>query len=210
MPGKTVWVRDPDRADDEVFVKGTVVSETSEAITVTFDAGQDTECTRAWPLSAILSCSGSDQPVKDHCNLDVLNPATVVENTRARYLADDIYTYISQLLIAVNPFKAIDGLYTEQTKERYHGCNWAQQPPHVYATAEMSYQAMIMHKQSQVSQRTSLPNANRTDYGPFPKGGMGHAVRHPQCLLSHLAPMLGSRFSYPVSRAPARRRRTSS
>ena len=148
--GKAVWVRDPDRAHDEVFIKGTVVSEAGDMVTVTFDAGLESESTRAWPLSAILACSSSEEAVKDHCNLDVLNPATVVENTRRRYLADGIYTYISQLLIAVNPFKVVDGLYSEEAKERYRGCNWTQEPPHVYAIAEMSYQAMMHHKQSQV------------------------------------------------------------
>ena len=58
--------------------------------------------------------------------------------------------YISQLLIAVNPFKFIDGLYDEKRKETYRGCNWATEEPHVYAIAEMSYQSMTQQNQSQV------------------------------------------------------------
>ena len=61
----------------------------------------------------------TEEHVKDHCNLDVLNAATLVENTRARFVNDKIYTYISQLLIAVNPFKMIDGLYSDAQKEVY-------------------------------------------------------------------------------------------
>ena len=51
-----------------------------------------------------MDCTMTEEPTKDHCNLDVLNSATLVENTRARFQNDEIYTYISQLLIAVNPF----------------------------------------------------------------------------------------------------------
>ena len=57
-------------------------------------------------------------------------------------------SYISQLLIAVNPFKYIDGLYDSKRKEVYKACNWAQEEPHVYAIAEMSYQKMTLHELS--------------------------------------------------------------
>ena len=66
--------------------------------------------------------------------------------------------YISQLLIAVNPFKQIDGLYDEARKEVYRGCNWAQVEPHVYAIAEMSFQSMTMHNQSQVRRSSPITN----------------------------------------------------
>ena len=94
-------------------------------------------------------CTTTEENVKDHCNLDVLNAATLVENTRDRFVKDKIYTYISQLLIAVNPFKLIDGLYSDEQKELYKGANWAQLEPHVYAIAEMSFQYMTIHNQSQ-------------------------------------------------------------
>ena len=48
--------------------------------------------------------------MKDHCNLEVLNSATLVENTRVRFKSDIIYTYVSEILIAVNPFKFIEGM----------------------------------------------------------------------------------------------------
>ena len=101
--------------------------------------------------------------VKDHCNLDVLNSATLVENTRQRFVENHIYTYISQLLIAVNPFKVIDGLYDERRKEMYKGCNWTQLDPHVYAIAEMSYQYMTLHNQSQSLLVSGESGAGKTE-----------------------------------------------
>jgi myosin heavy subunit len=39
--------------------------------------------------------------------LDELNHATVLRNLYTRYLKDEIYTYVGETLLAVNPFKLI-------------------------------------------------------------------------------------------------------
>ena len=49
--------------------------------------------------------------VPDHCQLTSLNAPTLLENTRLRFAADQIYTYVGDILVAVNPFKRIAGLY---------------------------------------------------------------------------------------------------
>ena len=105
----------------------------------------------------------NDEDKKDHCNLDVLNSATLVENARARFQKDKIYTYISQLLLAINPFKYIEVLYSEQAKEVYRGANWTQLEPHTYAIAEMSFQSMTIHNQSQSLLVSGESGAGKTE-----------------------------------------------
>ena len=39
--------------------------------------------------------------------LDELNHASVLRNLYTRYLKDEIYTYVGETLLAVNPFKLI-------------------------------------------------------------------------------------------------------
>ena len=119
-------------------------------------------CARAL-LPRRPQCNSTDDTVKDHCNLEVLNAATLVENTRRRFLDDKIYTYISQLLIAVNPFKRIPGVYDDSVKEVYKGANWSQLDPHVFAIAEMSYQSMVMHNQSQSLLVSGESGAGKTE-----------------------------------------------
>jgi myosin heavy subunit len=46
---------------------------------------------------------GADVP--DHCQLVHLSPPTLLENTRVRFENDKIYTYVGDILVAVNPFK---------------------------------------------------------------------------------------------------------
>ena len=105
----------------------------------------------------------TEENVKDHCNLDVLNSATLVQNTRARFKEDVIYTYISEILIAVNPFKYIDGLYTEEKKSKYKGVNWTTLEPHVYAAAEMAFKHMELQSQSQSLLVSGESGAGKTE-----------------------------------------------
>ena len=42
-----------------------------------------------------------------------------------RFLKDKIYTYISEILVAVNPFKVFPEVYNEEAKARYKGTNWS-------------------------------------------------------------------------------------
>jgi len=46
-----------------------------------------------------------DREYPDLCQLPDLNEQTLLENLRARFLANHIYTYVGSILIAVNPFK---------------------------------------------------------------------------------------------------------
>ena len=101
--------------------------------------------------------------MKDHCNLEVLNAATLVENTKQRFAVDRIYTYISEILIAVNPFKFIDGLYTDEKKAEYKGINWTSLEPHVYAAAEMAFKHMELQSQSQSLLVSGESGAGKTE-----------------------------------------------
>ena len=52
---------------------------------------------------------GIDQ--SDHTALLHLSDATLLHNTRMRYLRDEIYTYVGPILVSVNPFKCMRQLH---------------------------------------------------------------------------------------------------
>ncbi|KXJ78953.1 hypothetical protein RP20_CCG002831 [Aedes albopictus] len=72
----------------------------------------------------------------DNCELMFLNEATLLDNIKNRYYKDKIYTYVANILIAVNPYKEIRDLYSKNTIKRYNGRSLGELPPHVYAIAD--------------------------------------------------------------------------
>ena len=55
----------------------------------------------------------------DMVEIDELNHATLLYNMFSRYSKDQIYTYVGPILLAVNPFKNVDQLYTSEKVESY-------------------------------------------------------------------------------------------
>ncbi|XP_053678324.1 myosin heavy chain 95F [Anopheles nili] len=85
----------------------------------------------------------------DNCELMFLNEATLLDNIRNRYYKDKIYTYVANILIAVNPYKEIPDLYSSATLKRYSGKSIGELPPHVYAIADKAIRDMRVLKMSQ-------------------------------------------------------------
>ncbi|XP_050079462.1 myosin heavy chain 95F [Anopheles maculipalpis] len=85
----------------------------------------------------------------DNCELMFLNEATLLDNIRNRYYKDKIYTYVANILIAVNPYKEIPDLYSKTTLKRYSGKSIGELPPHVYAIADKAIRDMRVLKISQ-------------------------------------------------------------
>ena len=48
-----------------------------------------------------------------------LNEPSILSNTRVRFAKDQIYTFTGRILVAVNPFKVIKGLYGEAAINRF-------------------------------------------------------------------------------------------
>ena len=44
-----------------------------------------------------------------------------LENSRLRYLEDEIYTLVGTIMIAINPFMEIDAIYGPEVMKRYAG-----------------------------------------------------------------------------------------
>ena len=53
-----------------------------------------------------------------------------------RYAKDKIYTYVANILVAVNPYKDIKDLYSGSTIKTYDGKSLGTMPPHVFAIAD--------------------------------------------------------------------------
>lgn len=65
-----------------------------------------------------------------------LNEATFLNNVALRYKRDQIYTYVANILIAVNPYFEIKGLYSKEAIKKYQGKSLGTLPPHVFAVGK--------------------------------------------------------------------------
>jgi myosin heavy subunit len=86
-------------------------------------------------------------PPSDLITLTHLHEPSVVESLHYRFLQDYIYTFTGPVLLALNPFHAVRGLYGEAVMKKH----WekaernltTELPPHVYAIADNAFRSMM-------------------------------------------------------------------
>uniref|UniRef100_A0A8C0ERV4 non-specific serine/threonine protein kinase n=1 Tax=Bubo bubo TaxID=30461 RepID=A0A8C0ERV4_BUBBB len=88
------------------------------------------------------------EEVDDLATLEVLDENTVTEQLQKGYAKDQIYTYVGDILIAVNPFRNID-IYSSQYSRLYIGAKRTANPPHIFAVADIGYQSMVTYNSDQ-------------------------------------------------------------
>ncbi|KAM9486283.1 myosin-IIIb isoform 3-T3 [Clarias gariepinus] len=81
-------------------------------------------------------------PDDDLVNLEALDEETIITHLQRRYQELQIYTYVGDILIALNPFQPLK-IYSPQFSQLYHGAKCSDNPPHIFATADAAYQGMV-------------------------------------------------------------------
>ncbi|XP_046443856.1 myosin heavy chain 95F-like isoform X1 [Daphnia pulex] len=158
MDNQKVWVPDVHRG----FILGKIVDLGSEAITVLpIEQGlKEIRC----PYDRVYPAGEDDnKDVDDNCSLMFLNEATFLNNVALRYKRDQIYTYVANILIAVNPYFEIKGLYSKDAIKKYQGKSLGTLPPHVFAVVDKAFRDMRVLKQSQSIVVSGESGAGKTE-----------------------------------------------
>ncbi|NWH75002.1 MYO6 protein, partial [Piaya cayana] len=100
-------------------------------------------------------------------SLMYLNEATLLHNIKVRYSKDRIYTYVANILIAVNPYFDIPKLYSSDTIKKYQGRSLGTLPPHVFAIADKAFRDMKVLKMSQSIIVSGESGAGKTENTKF-------------------------------------------
>ncbi|XP_068101648.1 myosin-IIIb isoform X3 [Hyperolius riggenbachi] len=98
----------------------------------------------------------------DLVNLEVLNEETIVHQLQTRFADLQIYTYVGDILIALNPFQNLS-IYSPQFSKLYHGVKRASNPPHIFATADAAYQGMVTFSKDQCIIISGESGAGKTE-----------------------------------------------
>ncbi|XFG10788.1 hypothetical protein AB1E19_014412 [Capra hircus] len=86
--------------------------------------------------------------VEDMTQLEDLQETTVLANLKTRFERNLIYTYIGSILVSVNPYQMF-GIYGPEQVQQYSGRALADNPPHLFAIANLAFAKMLDAKQNQ-------------------------------------------------------------
>ncbi|XP_076818401.1 unconventional myosin-VI-like isoform X1 [Clavelina lepadiformis] len=160
--GKIVWGPHSEHG----FVLGTITDIGHDTITVQPKASGVKPITASY--SHVFPAENDvNKESDDNCALMFLNEATLLHNLRLRYKKDKIYTYVANILIAVNPYRDIPSLYNAQQIKRYQGQSLGVLPPHCYAIADKAYRDMKVNKLSQSIIVSGESGAGKTENTKF-------------------------------------------
>ncbi|XP_068091757.1 myosin-IIIa isoform X2 [Hyperolius riggenbachi] len=108
------------------------------------------------------SMTPDQNDVDDLAILEVLEENSVTDQLQQRYNRDQIYTYVGDILVAVNPFRNLD-LYSSQHGQTYIGAKRTANPPHIFAVADIAYQSMVTYNSDQCIVISGESGAGKTE-----------------------------------------------
>ncbi|XP_055390812.1 unconventional myosin-VI isoform X3 [Bubalus kerabau] len=160
--GRPVWAPHP----TEGFQMGNIVDIGPDSLTIE-PLGQKGKTFLALINQVFPAEEDSKKDVEDNCSLMYLNEATLLHNIKVRYSKDRIYTYVANILIAVNPYFDIPKIYSSDTIKSYQGKSLGTRPPHVFAIADKAFRDMKVLKMSQSIIVSGESGAGKTENTKF-------------------------------------------
>ncbi|KAF4759053.1 hypothetical protein FOZ63_030865 [Perkinsus olseni] len=170
QPGDVAWV--PWRRHG--YRLATIVSLTSRGAHIEFkdlpadkSAGGSRKSsvggTKIVPLNQIKVYDKTIDEARGHSDVTMqthIDEANILHNMEVRYGEDLVYTYVSSVLLAVNPYKQLGG---EERMAEYWQKPPHTMPPHPYAIAEAAYRNFISTQRSQAILISGESGAGKTE-----------------------------------------------
>ncbi|KAI6182172.1 Myosin motor domain-containing protein [Aphelenchoides bicaudatus] len=157
-----VYVPDP----KDGYALGRIVDLDTKQLTVQLEAPRSGDV-KAKYEDVVPAVEDQQKDVNDNCSLMYLNEGTLLHNCRLRYARKQIYTYVANILISINPYEQLEGLYSSKTIEDYRGKSLGTLSPHIFAIADKAYREMRRSNESQSIIVSGESGAGKTECQKF-------------------------------------------
>ncbi|XP_077379220.1 unconventional myosin-IXb isoform X2 [Festucalex cinctus] len=103
----------------------------------------------------------------DLCSLPAVTEDAIVEALRCRFLKQKIYTYASNILVALNPNKFLPAYYNPKYVKLYENQPLSKLSPHIFAMADLAYRAMLNYKVDQCMVMSGESGSGKTESSSY-------------------------------------------
>ncbi|KAM9230083.1 unconventional myosin-Ia [Dugong dugon] len=100
--------------------------------------------------------------VEDLVLLEPLGQESLLKNLQIRYEKNEIYTYIGNVVISVNPYQQLP-IYGPEFIAKYRDYTFYELKPHIYALANVAYQSLKDQERDQCILITGESGAGKTE-----------------------------------------------
>lgn len=103
------------------------------------------------------------QGMPDFVMLDSVSEEAFMGNLKVRFKAKQIYTYIGEQIVAMNPFTSVAHLYGPAVMQEYRNMELYEVQPHIYGLADDTFRNLMRTKADQCVLITGESGAGKTE-----------------------------------------------
>ncbi|XP_068426009.1 unconventional myosin-IXb isoform X2 [Clinocottus analis] len=109
----------------------------------------------------------SSEDYDDLCNLQIVTQENILEALRQRFYRLKIYTYASNILIAINPNKFLPLYYNPKYVKMYEKQPLGKLSPHIFAIADVAFRSMLTRQVNQCIVLSGESGSGKTESSSY-------------------------------------------
>lgn len=162
---QTVWYETAD--EETIYKKAKIMSQNPKTQKASIQLLDSQKIQENINFTLLQQCSEFKEQTTfdDMVVMDVMNEAEILWNIKKRFLKDQIFSYIGNTLLFLNPYKEISQEFDNETLHLFKNEN--NNRPHIYALANTAFRKLIKTKKNQAIVISGESGAGKTENAKF-------------------------------------------